>query len=241
MLAALVSFALAAPAVRDGTDYDAPSTLSAKAREAAAALRRPVVEALFATAGVAWPPRELLLRAYKAEMELEVWAAAAEGPLTHVTTYRVCAASGGPGPKRREGDFQVPEGFYTLDLFNPWSDYHLSMRVSYPNASDKVRSDPKRPGGAIMIHGSCASIGCLAMTDERIEELWVMATAMRTHKRTTHVHSFPTHDMTELLATGGPADHVEVWTALARAQQIVDLEHRMPRVRFGRDGSMAVD
>lgn len=222
----------AAPAptpVRRGTDYDAPGGLGAKAREALAASRKPVVEELFRAAGVPFPPRSLLFRAVKREAELEVWAAG-DGPLAPVATYEICAASGELGPKRREGDFQVPEGFYTLDLFNPLSAYHLSMRVSYPNASDDVLSDPRHPGGAIMIHGSCASIGCLAMTDERIEELWVMAAAMRAQKRTTYVHILPARDLAALLAEGPASEHRPFWENLAEGDRIVREERRIPTV-----------
>lgn len=79
-------------------------------------------------------------------------------------TYKICAKSGHLGPKRRQGDRQVPEGFYHINHFNPNSNYHLSLMINYPNASDKIKSQAPNPGGNICIHGSCVTIGCLPMT-----------------------------------------------------------------------------
>ncbi len=221
--------------VREPTDYDAAGGLSSKARQALAAARRPTVEGLFKAAGVSFPPRSMVFRVFKDVGQLEVWGSRA-GRLVHIATYGVCYASGGLGPKRREGDLQVPEGFYTLDLFNPVSSYHLSMRVSYPNRSDRILGHPKTPGGAIMIHGSCVSIGCLAMSDERIEELWTMAAAMRDAKRTVSVHILPTHDIAALLATGVQPEHHAFWQNLDQGDRIVREEGRVPLVGVSRDG-----
>lgn len=169
-------------------------SLTAHAEDRVAAARQNkarVLTGLFAAAGVAYPPEELYLRAFKHERELEVWAGARGQPLTRVKTYPFCAASGELGPKRREGDLQVPEGFYTLDLFNPLSTFHLSMRVSYPNESDRILG--KRPlGGAIMVHGNCVSIGCIAIEDDPIEELYVMTLDARAKMgRQVPIHIFP--------------------------------------------------
>lgn len=94
-----------------------------------------------------------------------------------IASYPIVAASGGPGPKLREGDRQVPEGVYRVEGLNPNSAYHLSIKVGYPNDSDAAhaaaegRSDP---GGDIFIHGKDLSIGCLAIGDDAIEELFVL-------------------------------------------------------------------
>lgn len=151
------------------------------------------VAALFKSAGVAFPPAQLYVRAFKHERELEVWAGPKSGPLVKVKTYPFCAASGELGPKRRQGDLQVPEGFYLLDMFNPGSTYHLSMRVNYPNAADKRFGGPGIDlGGNIFVHGSCVSIGCIAIQDEPIEELYLMV--LDTYGRTRRhvpIHIFP--------------------------------------------------
>ena len=114
----------------------------------------------------------------KDERVLQVYAGARRDGLVHVIEYPVLAASGVVGPKLREGDGQVPEGLYRLESLNPNSAFHLSLRVSYPNAFDRrqAAADGRtRLGGDIMIHGKAASIGCLAMGDPVAEELFVLA------------------------------------------------------------------
>jgi hypothetical protein len=125
-----------------------------------------------------WPPERLALLGFKQERVLEVWLPAKSAKWVCVRSYPVLAASGGLGPKLREGDLQVPEGIYGLEYLNPNSRFHLSMKVSYPNAWDRARAREDgrtRLGGDIMIHGRDVSIGCLAVGDEAVEELFVMA------------------------------------------------------------------
>ncbi|HYO64762.1 MAG TPA: L,D-transpeptidase family protein, partial [Archangium sp.] len=153
-----------------------PAWAADKKVEAVRRAREPEVAKLFTRAGVSWPPEELYVRAFKQERELEVWAGAKGERLRKVKTFPFCAASGDVGPKRREGDEQVPEGFYTLDQFNPRSQFHLSMRVSYPNEADR-RLGGRPLGGAIYVHGNCMSIGCIALQDGPIEELYLMVLA----------------------------------------------------------------
>jgi hypothetical protein len=133
----------------------------------------------FAAAGVAYPPREFLLVGFKEENILEVHARQ-DGAWRKIRSFPILAASGTAGPKRREGDHQVPEGFYAIALLNPNSRFHLSLRVDYPNATDRARAVAEgrtgEPlGGDIMIHGGAASIGCLAMGDPAAEDLFVLA------------------------------------------------------------------
>lgn len=134
---------------------------------------------LFAAAGVPYPPPRLLLLGLKQEKLLEVYGADHAGVLKLVTSYPILGASGGPGPKLREGDKQVPEGFYRIELLNPNSSYHLSLRVDYPNPDDISRAreearDLSNLGGDIMIHGSTGSSGCLAMGDPAVEEIFYL-------------------------------------------------------------------
>lgn len=129
--------------------------------------------------GIVWPPRCVTLVVLKQERRLEVWGAnAARGPYRHLADYPVLAASGLIGPKRREGDRQVPEGFYRLSALNPNSAFHLSLRVDYPSADDArlSRLPPgARMGGDIYVHGGAASIGCVAIGDPAIEEVFCLA------------------------------------------------------------------
>lgn len=136
------------------------------------------VAPLCAAQGIAYPPTSLILIGLKAEKRLELWAPDAAGRPKLVKTYPILAASGGVGPKLREGDGQVPEGIYGIESLNPNSRFHLSLRVGYPNADDRrhAQADGRtRLGGDIMIHGSNVSVGCLAMGDPAAEELFVLA------------------------------------------------------------------
>jgi hypothetical protein len=138
--------------------------------------RRPALAQAAAAGGVAYPPRALTLVGLKQERRLEAWAAKGAG-FVLLRSYPVLAASGGPGPKLREGDLQVPEGVYRLTHLNPASSYHLSIRVDYPNADDRAggRAEGRTNlGGDIYIHGKSVSIGCLAIGDDAIEELYVL-------------------------------------------------------------------
>jgi murein L,D-transpeptidase YafK len=136
------------------------------------------LEPAFAVAQVNYPPSEFTLIGLKGEKSLELWAPDKQGRQRLIKTYPILAASGRPGPKLREGDLQVPEGIYAIESLNPNSRFHLSLRVNYPNAEDRrrAREDARTQlGGDIMIHGSDASIGCLAMGDPASEELFVLA------------------------------------------------------------------
>jgi len=142
---------------------------------------------------LAWPPEAMYLRSFKYDRQLEVWVKnnSAE-PYKLFKTYKVCMQSGTMGPKRMEGDYQVPEGFYHINEFNPNSMYHLSLGLNYPNASDKILSDANRPGNAIYIHGNCVSTGCIPITDVPMEELYVIASNVKSMgQEFIPVHVFP--------------------------------------------------
>lgn len=131
----------------------------------------------FQQARVSWPAPRLTFLAFKQERLLEVWTSPSEGVGTWIKTYSILAASGRPGPKLREGDHQVPEGFYRIESLNPNSRFHLSLRLNYPNAFDLTHARAEgrsRPGSDIMIHGGASSVGCLALGDPAAEELFVL-------------------------------------------------------------------
>jgi TPR repeat protein len=136
------------------------------------------LSARFASRGVAYPPRRVALVALKTEARLELWADA-DGEWRFVRSYLIRAASGVLGPKLRQGDHQVPEGVYRIAAVNPTSAYHLSLRLDYPNAFDRMRASEDgrmRLGGDIMIHGGAASDGCVPVGDAAIEELFALVT-----------------------------------------------------------------
>lgn len=119
---------------------------------------------------------QILLVAYKAEGQLVLYVKnAEEEKYQQYKTYPICQRSGVLGPKRKEGDKQVPEGFYYIDRFNPKSNYYLSLGINYPNDADRKKSKAKRLGGDIFIHGSCVTVGCLPMTDDLIKEIYLYA------------------------------------------------------------------
>ena len=132
----------------------------------------------FQAAGVTnYPPQRLVFVALKQERMLEVYAGDA-AKLHFIRRIPILAASGGPGPKLREGDRQVPEGIYEIELLNPNSAYHVSLRLNYPNAFDRTQAandGRTQLGGDIMIHGRSVSVGCLALGDEAAEDVFTLA------------------------------------------------------------------
>ncbi len=144
------------------------------ARYGAAAEQRLVP--CFRKAGTPYPPTAVTLIALKEERRLELWVPR-RGAWTFVRAYEIKGSSGTAGPKLRQGDRQVPEGLYRIVGLNPNSSFHLSLELDYPNAFDweRAKADGRSPlGGEIFIHGKDVSIGCLAMGDEAVEELFVL-------------------------------------------------------------------
>ena len=156
-----------------------PKTASAVVREHEPRVREkyaPVLEA----AGATWPPRKLVLLGLKTEMRLEAWDESTSPPV-FIGAWPVLAGSGA-GHKRKRGDGQVPEGLYALTNLNPDSLYHLSIRVDYPSADDRAHAGSADLGDDIYVHGRDASIGCLAIGDPAIEEVFTLAALARTRR-----------------------------------------------------------
>lgn len=176
------------PNIRPGIDdrpYFLPSQDVAPARER--------LDALFAEAGVEYPPRAVVLAAFKEERALDLYARARQGPWHFIHRYRIWGASGSAGPKLQEGDMQVPEGLYKVTWLHGKSSYHRAIRLNYPNAFDrKMAAAEKRTdlGGDIEIHGGVGSIGCLAMGDPAIEELYELVGAVRRSRMTIVISPF---------------------------------------------------
>ena len=147
----------------------------------------------FAVKGLKWPVKYMYIRDFKYDGKLEVWVKnEVQEKFQLFKTYRVCALAGTLGPKRMEGDYQVPEGFYFINEFNPNSTYYLSLGINYPNASDRILSDSDRPGSAIYIHGSCVTVGCIPITDQQIDELYILSAHAKDQGQDfIPVHIFP--------------------------------------------------
>ena len=132
----------------------------------------------------------VFIRIFKEERALELWVKGDES-FALFRSYDICNHSGGLGPKLKEGDRQSPEGFYRVGkgALNPNSSYHLSFNLGFPNAYDRSQG---RTGSFLMVHGACASIGCYAMTDAKIEEIYVLVeAALNAGQEAVPVHAFP--------------------------------------------------
>jgi hypothetical protein len=176
LLAALVAMLGAAPAPALASSEPRFASAHAAVAHYGPDARKRLAPA-FRSAGVAYPPRKVVLAAIKGERVLEVYAAQ-RGALHYITSYRIRGMSGHAGPKLREGDRQVPEGVYRISTLNTNTSFHLAMLLDYPNAFDRAqgRKDGRSNlGGSINIHGGNRSTGCLAMGDATAEDLFVLA------------------------------------------------------------------
>lgn len=170
------------------------------------------------------------LRITKEPAELTAYVQASDGTFKAFRSWPVCSVSGGLGPKLREGDGQAPEGFYkvTPEQMNPASSYHLSFNLGFPNAYDRANG---RTGSFLMVHGACVSIGCFAMTDPVIDEIWtLMQAAFEGGQMSVDVHIFP-FPMTPANLKAHEGDpNAEFWGELAPAWTAFGKDGRVPDV-----------
>jgi murein L,D-transpeptidase YafK len=172
----------------------------------------------------------ILIRAYKKESELEVWKRRSDGKYAHLKTFPICRWSGQLGPKIREGDRQAPEGFYTVTpaQMNPNSAYYLSFDTGYPNAYDRSHG---RTGAHLMVHGTCSSRGCFAMTDEAVAEVYAMAReAFGGGQRGFQFQSYPFRMTAENLAKHRADPHIAFWKNLKEGSDHFEVTKEEPRV-----------
>lgn len=197
---------------------------------AAAATVRPALESDLSAVGLKFGD-PVFIRIFKDERLLELFMQnKATGKFELFRTYPVAAASGKPGPKLEEGDWQVPEGFYFVppDAMNPNSQFHLSFNIGYPNAFDRALG---RTGSAIMVHGNSVSIGCAAMTDEKIEEIYTLCDAAHHGGQAFfRVHIFPFRMIQEKMreTSGGPWE--EFWKNLREGYDLFEKTRVPPEV-----------
>ncbi|WP_245183338.1 L,D-transpeptidase family protein [Legionella israelensis] len=131
----------------------------------------------FSKVSIDYPAEDIALLAFKSEKVIELWAKDKNHSWTRIHKYPLTAFSGHSGPKLKENDKQIPEGIYKLVSFNPFSSMHLSLMINYPNYFDKMkgRQDRRRKlGNNIFIHGSHYSVGCLAIGNKAIEQLFTL-------------------------------------------------------------------
>ena len=196
----------------------------------------------FKKKNVAYPPKDIYLRAFKSQNEMELWARNSESSeYKLIKTYHVCAISGSLGPKRMQGDRQVPEGYYFIDDFNNASEFYLSLQLNYPNYSDQRLGDQKT-GGDIYIHGGCVTVGCLPMTNPGIQEIYtVCLNARLSGQQFIPVHILPTRlnkNGMAYLTREFPNDAAkqQFWTELKAGYDYFEKNHKLLPVMYTPEG-----
>src|SRR5208282_4054532 len=176
------------------------------------------------------PSSPVLIRTYKKEAELEIWKMASDGRYALLKTYPICRWSGQLGPKKTEGDMQVPEGFYTIapGQMNPNSHYYLAFNVGYPNAYDRAYG---RTGGSVMVHGVCSSAGCFSMTDEQVADIYAIARdAFRGGQREIQLQSYPFRMTAENMAKYRLDLNIDFWKELKNGSDHFEVAKTEPSV-----------
>jgi murein L,D-transpeptidase YafK len=172
----------------------------------------------------------LYIRIFKLEAEMEVWMQKASGDYALFRTYPICNWSGDVGPKEREGDKQAPEGFYivTAEQMNPNSEHYLSFNIGFPNAYDRMHG---YTGSYLMVHGGCRSSGCYAITDDAIQELYILAReAFAKGQREFPVHAFPFRMTKDAMAFRAGHKWEDFWTNLKAGYDAFEEIKRPPVV-----------
>ncbi len=194
-----------------------------------------VVEKIFTDKKMDFPPKGIFLRVFKSEKIIELWAhSAASDTFAFVKTYNFCTSSGILGPKRKQGDYQIPEGFYFIDRFNPTSNFHLSLGINYPNKSDRIAGKDNNLGGDIFIHGNCVTIGCIPITDDLIKELYLIAVYSKNNGQDKiPVHIFPvkmyTKNLDKLYSLFEHKNEM-FWSNLKEGFDYFDKKHQLPKI-----------
>ena len=211
-IAALALIATA-PALLAGCDETGTTGAGIAGSARASHPLSPEMVALMQKDGVA-QNAPVLIRTYKKEAEFEIWKMKPDGRYVHFKTFPMCRWSGQLGPKMREGDRQVPEGFYRITpaQMNPTSQYYLSFNVGYPNAYDRVHG---ASGGSIFVHGACSSAGCFSMTDEQIDQIYAVAReAFAGGQQAIQMQSYPFHMTPENMAKYRDDPNIAFWKQL---------------------------
>jgi len=189
----------------------------------------------------------IYLRVFKMEKKIELWGKnTSDSAFVLLKEFPICEISGSIGPKRRSHDLQTPEGFYHISEMNPYSRYYLSMKINYPNASDSIRGTRGHLGNLIYIHGACISSGCMAITDERIKELYVYCVeAYNSGQEKIEVTIFPAHlnEINYSVLTSRYSkskDKISLWGDLKKSYDLFNQKKVLPTIRFLPNGSHEV-
>ncbi|MBB3811058.1 L,D-transpeptidase family protein [Pseudochelatococcus contaminans] len=176
------------------------------------------------------PSAPILIRSYKKEAELEIWKKGSDGRYALLKTYPICRWSGQLGPKKKEGDRQAPEGFYTITQasMNPNSSYYLSFDMGYPNAFDRAHG---RTGSNLMVHGACSSAGCYSMTDEQVAEIYAIGReAFNGGQRRFQYQAYPFRMTPENMARHRLDPNIAFWRNLKEGSDHFETTRQEPQV-----------
>lgn len=188
---------------------------------------------------------EVLLKAYKYEQRLLVYVRnKTEDKWKVYDTLAFCATSGTLGPKVCQGDLQIPEGYYHINHFNPYSNFFLSLGVSYPNKADIKKRPSKDKGGAIYVHGNCVTIGCIPLTDDIIKELYVLCVLAKNYGQTSlgiHIFPFRLSAVNLDFAIRQFPDHTDFWTNLYHTEKSFDSLQIQKKIIITETGDYAVN
>ena len=172
----------------------------------------------------------VFMRIFKQSHELEVWLKGEDSRWRLFRTYEICNYSGDLGPKLKEGDRQSPEGLYSVGYsqLNPNSRFHLSFNLGFPNAYDRAQG---RTGSYLMVHGDCVSVGCYAMTDDGIEEIYTLAeAALKGGQSAFWVHAFPARFSDTWLENRSDSPWIGFWRDLRNCHDHFESEGELPAV-----------
>lgn len=178
------------------------------------------------------PSSPIFMRIFKKENELEIWKLNQDGDYGLLKTYPMCRWSGQLGPKKKQGDRQSPEGVYWVHegLMNPRSSYHLSFNLGYPN---KLEAALGRTGDFLMVHGACSSMGCYAMTDTAMQEIYAIAReAFAGGQQAFQVQALPFRMTPENMVLHRDDAHMPFWQDLKIAYDIFEATRRVPTVDY---------
>lgn len=202
--------------------------------------KKPIIVENLTSMDIALNNVNVMIKAYKYEQIVKIYVQSKSEKVWRV--YKIFpfnCTSGDLGPKRKEGDYQIPEGYYHINHFNPYSNFHLSLGVSYPNKADKIKSPYAKKGGAIYMHGGCASIGCIPIENEPIKEVYILAVfAKNNGQNTIPIQIFP-FDYTEEKFDSAIElypEHKDFWTSIYEIEKKFEESMILPKVGINSKG-----
>lgn len=202
----------------------------------------PHLEELIKSKGYNSEKFRIFIRVFKEEQKTEIWISKnVKSTFELLKTYDVARSSGIVGPKRTEGDLQVPEGFYYIDRFNPFSSFHLSLGINYPNASDKILGNEK-PGSDIFIHGSDVTVGCVPLTDDKIKEIYALAVQARNGgQKHIEVHMYPFEMTVRRMEKEKTNPNYIFWKEIQRAYIYFQEHKTLPKIKIDKTGKYLIN